>query len=900
MDPHSRLNQFNHRGPKSGPLPSSRFVSEMPPKPSLSAFSSAPSPSTSTTKPKPRSNLSTSISSPLVRRPIASNSRIRQNESYRKDMYLAFVNNALQQKLEGNSQPFDELVDQFNPKRRMDPSSADVSTSLKTWILALTHVVSRLERTHSVLVEAIVNMPWTTLDSATVKSYTVFIGMLLSARPEYLSLVLGRIAQGFTYQSGIQTLSQAFPESSNSPVTRRVIYDRLHYLLQHLLSLIPTLPSTLQPLLVRHSPHKRQNQLTLTTYIRNLLRVSSYCPELSEKILAIIVDRAIQIDVEIQVELEELEEEEALEEQPIFDIDPFDVVIGQEEHDSSDLSDIDDADDDENGIGDDFSDLSSDAGGGLDDEVPLEISTNLRHIQDMVKKLDAILLLMFEHFQRTHTIASTRSTAEATEPGSVSRPPSPPELTPLPPLPSLSSDLPLLSSSTPIATPVYLQGSSQRASASEPPSTTPSSNPHFSSLQSSVNSMRVQFNALLTIFDRTILRTFKSRYTQFLIFWFTSLDPEFADVFQGMLAERALLGSSSTAIQPTSEAFNDSGDTSSGPQNTGGSAITRAAAASYIGSFVSRAVFVDGEGARNVVAVLCEFLKTHLDDVEESIRSYSAPIAVGGPQHTVFYAVTQAVFLIFCFRWRDLLDFAEDAETDHVHHFTGIYQDEVVSDGKSRKWMPELGVLQRVVSSVLNPLRVCSFNVVMQFARVAQATDFIYCYTILESNKRLEHAGTSGSTQPNSHSVVPALNQSAPSSSTILALNRSDSGTNAAAELNTFFPFDPYRLPRSAVFIRGVYREWSSVAIDNESDDENSDDDEEEETESGLGIPSSSPQQGGFLAIPRRDHPNPRLGKEGDTTGGLGESLEQMSISPRLAGVMTSTSVMSVTVDSVV
>lgn len=43
-------------------------------------------------------------------------------------------------------------------------------------------------------------MPWTTMDGATVKAYTVFIGMLLSARPEYLSLVLGKLTHGFTYR----------------------------------------------------------------------------------------------------------------------------------------------------------------------------------------------------------------------------------------------------------------------------------------------------------------------------------------------------------------------------------------------------------------------------------------------------------------------------------------------------------------------------------------------------------------------------------------------------------------------------------------------------------------------------------------------------------------------------
>ena len=35
----------------------------------------------------------------LVQRPIATNSRVKQDERYRKDMYLAFVNNALQEKV---------------------------------------------------------------------------------------------------------------------------------------------------------------------------------------------------------------------------------------------------------------------------------------------------------------------------------------------------------------------------------------------------------------------------------------------------------------------------------------------------------------------------------------------------------------------------------------------------------------------------------------------------------------------------------------------------------------------------------------------------------------------------------------------------------------------------------
>ena len=106
---------------------------------------------------------------------------------------------------------------------------------------------------------------------------------------------------------------------------------------------MPTCPSILHPLLARNFPHKRQNQIAQVTYIRNLLRVTEYCPEIADRILALVIDRAIQVDVstvvplrewfrshdsqvEIQVELEELEEAlESQEQAEVFDLDPFDT-----------------------------------------------------------------------------------------------------------------------------------------------------------------------------------------------------------------------------------------------------------------------------------------------------------------------------------------------------------------------------------------------------------------------------------------------------------------------------------------------------------------------------------------------------------------------------------------------
>ena len=98
-------------------------------------------------------------------------------------------------------------------------------------------------------------------------------------------------------ESGLQALEAGLPESSSAPLTRRIVYDRIHHLLRHLLALVPTLPSTLQPLLVQNFPHKRQSHLSQITYIRNMLRITVYCPEIADNLLSTNIDRAIQMDV---------------------------------------------------------------------------------------------------------------------------------------------------------------------------------------------------------------------------------------------------------------------------------------------------------------------------------------------------------------------------------------------------------------------------------------------------------------------------------------------------------------------------------------------------------------------------------------------------------------------------
>jgi RNA polymerase I-specific transcription initiation factor RRN3 len=132
----------------------------------------------------------------------------------------------------------------------------------------------------------------------------------------------------------------------------------------------------------------------------------------------------------------------------------------------------------------------------------------------------------------------------------------------------------------------------------------------------------------------------------------------------------------------------------------------------------------------------------------------------------------------------------------------------------------------------------------MQFARVAHATNFVYCYSIMKDNRRSEY-NSSFNGRP-SQEQKPSIQLSLFADS-------------MHAELNTFFPFDPYRLPRSSSYIQGVYREWSAVAIDDGEEEEDEEEDEVQEGYIGFDI----------------HRPDTR-----DDSSGLGESFGGMSISP--------------------
>ncbi|KAK6541183.1 hypothetical protein TWF694_008552 [Orbilia ellipsospora] len=271
------------------------------------------------------------------------------------------------------------------------------------------------------------------------------------------------------------------------------------------------------------------------------------------------------------------------------------------------------------------------------------------------------------------------------------------------------------------------------------------------------------FELLLHFFENIILPT-KSQHVQFILFWAAQKSPVFMDIFLGMLVERALGAESSDA---------------------------RKSAAAYVASFVGRAQKLDRANTRKLVKYLCSWLQKFVND-----RDWEC----SGPdvqKFSGFYVIFQAVIYIFCFKWQDL---------ERKSESTG--EDDIIAS-EIRTWAPGLEVIDRLVTSKFNPLKVCSPTVVNQFAEVANHLGLVYCYTIIERNKhgQLFNSGASVS----------------------------NSGRPEATQLKTYFPFDPFRLPMSKRWIDQLYKHWEDPpgmnedGVEGEENDDDSDESEDED-----------------------------------------------------------------------
>ncbi|KAI5067231.1 hypothetical protein GOP47_0017759 [Adiantum capillus-veneris] len=206
-------------------------------------------------------------------------------------------------------------------------------------------------------------------------------------------------------------------------------------------------------------------------------------------------------------------------------------------------------------------------------------------------------------------------------------------------------------------------------------------------LQKCVEAGRIEqvFSTLMASFQSTILDTYKSKFTQFLIFYVCSLSPStVGDKFTSLLCE--ILTSPNRAPN------------------------TRMSAAAYLASFLARAKYLPlniiSSSLKRVVSWCISYTPRQIET--------KGALTVDAGVHGVLYSACQAVMYVLCFRMKTLLD-----------------------DLDAREMLYKLP-LDDLLRHSLNPLKLCLRSVVDEFLKQATAAHLVNANLSSEVNRNID------------------------------------------------------------------------------------------------------------------------------------------------------------------
>ncbi|SPN96979.1 related to RNA Polymerase I Transcription Factor Rrn3 [Cephalotrichum gorgonifer] len=280
--------------------------------------------------------------------------------------------------------------------------------------------------------------------------------------------------------------------------------------------------------------------------------------------------------------------------------------------------------------------------------------------------------------------------------------------------------------------------------------------------------------AMISQFTDIILPMRKSRHTQFLLFHFVQKSDQLTSLFIEACERIAFKGA---------------------PSVLGDYAVA------YLASFLARGAHIPAYIIQDVFKRLLQCLERRRAAYEKSCQ---------GPNITKYYsyyALCQATFYIFCFRWKDLVvSVPEHVEPEDPLSYVGLDLDW----GENTR-----RILKNNAHGKLNPLKVCSPGIVEEFAKLAHKLNLVYVYPVLEINKRVR--------------LAQFVRVSYSSGGSLRDIG-SDSRDDGSLQLDSYFPFDPYQLPGSKKWVEVDYLPWNPIlGLNADEDDYDSDDSEVEE-----------------------------------------------------------------------
>jgi len=190
------------------------------------------------------------------------------------------------------------------------------------------------------------------------------------------------------------------------------------------------------------------------------------------------------------------------------------------------------------------------------------------------------------------------------------------------------------------------------------------------------------FNLLLQIFDKYVLTTYKSKYTQFLLFYVCRLKTHENNSFSAKFMAYLYNKVQQRRIRN----------------------VNQLASSAYLGSFLSRAAYLPDSTIREVGMFILNWTMSYLNTCPTA-----NPDAV---VHGLFYSMSQSLYYIFCFHHKILV-----ADESNV---------EALKEG-----------YRRITESKLNPLKLCLPTIVREFVRLSAELGWFDYLPLLKANEKV-------------------------------------------------------------------------------------------------------------------------------------------------------------------
>nr|CAG8461358.1 4565_t:CDS:2 [Entrophospora candida] len=185
------------------------------------------------------------------------------------------------------------------------------------------------------------------------------------------------------------------------------------------------------------------------------------------------------------------------------------------------------------------------------------------------------------------------------------------------------------------------------------------------------------YRVLMNVFEKRILHTCKSRYVQFIIFWYVSLDYSFSRRYLTLILRKTF-----------------------GEQE---SEIIRFSATQYLASFAARAKFLKKQELRQIFHIVGSWIERYICKYKVSVADKQAK------QNKHFYSVLTDIMYIFCYRWSDLAN--------------------------KNGWCKETDWIKTILNSNFKPLEMCAQSIVEVFIYITNKVNFLQC----NANYRIRH-----------------------------------------------------------------------------------------------------------------------------------------------------------------